>query len=273
MNDLFLMLGIETWKPVLTALLLPPVPLIVLVLVGARLMFWRRAVGWTLILLAAALLWLGACNAVAHRLQSLYMGPLQPLTQAQVRELKRAVEANRNSVAVVVLGAGRQARAPEYGAASLKPLTLERLRYGLWLGRETGAAVGYTGGVGYGATPGISEAEVAADVAMREFQRPLRWAEKNSRDTRENAIYTTALLRPQGVQQLVVVTHGFHMPRALRAFREAAERANAPWQVVPAPMGLTGADERSVLAWFPSNHGFEVVRMVVREQLGLWLGA
>ena len=34
MNELFYTLGIESWKPVLSALLLPPVPLLVLVLAG-----------------------------------------------------------------------------------------------------------------------------------------------------------------------------------------------------------------------------------------------
>jgi uncharacterized SAM-binding protein YcdF (DUF218 family) len=273
MNEIFLMLGIESWKPVLTALLLPPVPMLPLVLLGARLMFWRRAVGWTLILLATCLLWFAACSAVGNYLNSAYMAPLRALSSEQVREMRRAVESNRSSVAVVVLGAGREANAPEYGTASLKPLTLERLRYGLWLGRETGAPVAYSGGTGHGAAPGISEAEVAAEVAAREFGRPLRWAEKNSRDTRENAIYTTGLLRQQGVQQLVLVTHGFHMPRALRAFRDAAERAGAPWQIVPAPMGLARGDDRAVMAWMPTNHGLDLVRLVIRERLGYWFGA
>ena len=273
MNEIFLMLGIESWKPVLTALLLPPVPMLALVLLGARLMCWRRAVGWVLILLATGLLWLAACSAVGNHLNAAHMSSLRALSPEQVRELRRAAEANRNSVAVIVLGAGREVNAPEYAGASLKPLTLERLRYGLWLGRELGAPVGYTGGIGHGAAAGASEAEIASEVAAREFLRPLRWAEKNSRDTRENAIYTTALLRQQGVQRLVLVTHGFHMPRALRAFREAAERAGARWEIVPAPMGLARGDGRDVMAWMPTNRGLELVRLVMRERLGFWFGA
>jgi uncharacterized SAM-binding protein YcdF (DUF218 family) len=273
MNEIFLMLGIESWKPVLTALLLPPVPMIALMLVGARVMFWRRALGWLLILVAAGSMWLAACSAVGDWLNGAHMAPLQALSAEHKRDLRRASEANRNSVAIIVLGAGREMNAPEYAASSLKPLTLERLRYGLWLGRETGAPVGYSGGIGHGALPGPSEAEIASEVASREFLRPLRWAEKNSRDTRENAIYTTALLRQQGVQQLVLVTHGFHMPRAMRAFRDAAARAGATWQVVPAPIGMARGDEYSVMAWMPTNRGIELVRLVVRERLGYWFGA
>ena len=58
MNDLFVLLGIQSWKPVLTALALPPVPFLLLMLVGARMMFWRRSVSWLLMLIGAAGVWL-----------------------------------------------------------------------------------------------------------------------------------------------------------------------------------------------------------------------
>ena len=41
MNDLFLYFGIESWKPAVAVLLLPPVPFIVLVLLGARVLARR----------------------------------------------------------------------------------------------------------------------------------------------------------------------------------------------------------------------------------------
>jgi uncharacterized SAM-binding protein YcdF (DUF218 family) len=72
---------------------------------------------------------------------------------------------------------------------------------------------------------------------------------------------------------LVLVTHGWHMPRALRAFREAAARSGATWQLVPAPMGLAQRIERPTLRWVPSSEGFLLVRAVLRERIGWWLGA
>ena len=48
MNEIFFSLGIESWKPFINAILLPPVPLLLLVLVGARLMFRRRLLAWLL---------------------------------------------------------------------------------------------------------------------------------------------------------------------------------------------------------------------------------
>jgi uncharacterized SAM-binding protein YcdF (DUF218 family) len=271
-NDLFLMLGIESWKPVLSSLLLPPVPLLVLTLIGARMISWRRGWGWFVVLAATAGLWLGACSAVGESLQQALLAPPPALDGARIADLKRNM-AQRSGVAIIVLGGGREERAPEYDVASLSPLALERLRYGVWLGRQTGAPLMFSGGLGHAAQPGMSEAEVAADIAAREFGRPLRWTETRSRDTRENAQLAVAQLRDQNLAQLVVVTHGWHMPRAMRAFKEATARAGATWAVVPAPMGLAPRVERPTLRWIPSSEGFLLVRAVLREQIGWWLGA
>lgn len=271
MNEIFLSLGIESWKPVLSNLLLPPVPLLLLLLAGARLMLWRRGVGWLLVLLSVLGLWFGATSVAGEWLQRHLLKPPAPLVGEPLAKLKR--EAAKAPIAIVVLGGGRESRAPEYGVASLSPHSLERLRYGIWLGRETGAPVLFSGGTGYAAQPGASEAEVAAGIAAREFARPLRWTESSSRDTRENALFTTTLLRDQGIARLVVVTHGWHMARALRAFRVAAAREGAAWDLVPAPMGLAPRVERPVLRWMPSSEGFLLVRAVLREQVGWILGA
>jgi hypothetical protein len=55
-NGLFVMLGIETWKPLLTALLLPPVPFLLLLLLGARLLLPSRGLGWLVILFSVAMM-------------------------------------------------------------------------------------------------------------------------------------------------------------------------------------------------------------------------
>lgn len=272
MNEIFLSLGIESWKPVLSALLLPPVPLLVLTLLGARLILWRRGLGWLLLLLAVLGLWFGACGAVGEWLQKSLLSPPPALSAERVVELRREFT-KQPGLAIVVLGGGREARAPEYGVASLSPLALERLRYGLWLGRETGAPVMYSGGLGHASEPGATEAEVAGAIAAREFVRPLRWTESRARDTRENAQFSTAMLADQGVTRLVLVTHGWHMPRALRAFRDAAQRHGAKWEVIAAPMGLAPRVERPALRWIPSTEGYLLVRAVLREKIGWWLGA
>ncbi len=263
MNQLFSLLGIESWKPVLTALLLPPVPLILFVLVGARLMLPRRGLGWLLVLLGALGIWLSACAGIGTLLTRTLLHPPPALGSPQIAQLRSDVKA-RQALTIVVLGSGREAYAPEYGSASLRRLSLERLRYGLWLGRETGAPVGFTGGVGWSDPVGPSEAEVAERVAAKDFGLPLKWIEDQSRDTRENAIRTVALLKKAGVSRAVLVTHGWHMPRALRLFESAAAGQIA---FVAAPLGMATLTQGPVLDWLPSAEGFERVRLVLRESL------
>lgn len=266
MNGLFYTLGIESWKPVLTSLLLPPVPFIVLVLIGARLMFRRRLLAWVLVLIGCAGLWLMTTQVANHVLTLALLPPQRAISASEVAELKRAPK-----TAIVVLGGGRRSLAPEYGISTLKPRTVERLRYGLWLGRETGLPVAFSGGIGFGAAPGPSEAEIAGRIAEREFGRPLRWQEGQSRDTRENAFRTLALLQPQGIEQIVLVTHDYHMPRALRNFELAA--AGQRIRLVAAPLGLPTGGNLQALDWMPNAEGFQDNWLVLHEWLGRLMGA
>ncbi len=268
MSDLLLQFGLSGWKPVLATLLLPPVPLLLLVLVGARLMRRRRWLGWLVTLLACAGLWLCSTTALGEALTQGLLRPPPPLTEAARNELRKAP-----GTAIVVLGAGRRALAPEYGVSALKPLTLERLHYGLWLARETGLPVAFSGGVGHGSPPGASEAEIAARIAERELRQPLRWLEGDSRDTRENAIRTLALLHPQGITTIVLVTHDFHQRRALHAFERVAQDTGIELKLVPAPMGLPASGRLQPGDWLPTLAGFEQVWLALREGLGLLAGA
>ena len=77
------------------------------------------------------------------------------------------------------------------------------------------------------------------------------------------------MLRPQGIKHVVLVTSGWHMPRALRAFREAAP----DMRIEPAPMGLAQRTEHRTLSWIPSSAGFVDVRNVLHELLGQLFGA
>jgi uncharacterized SAM-binding protein YcdF (DUF218 family) len=272
-NDLFALLGIQSWKPVLTALALPPVPWLVLMLVGARMMYWRRTLSWLVILLGASGLWLCCTSAVGFWLEQVAIKPPAALSPERIAEIKRMAGATPNRVAIVVLGGGREAIAPEYGGSNLKDLSLQRLHYGVWLSRQTGAPLMFSGGVGHGESVGTSEAEAAARIAERDYGRPLTWSEGESRDTRENAARSVAMLKTVGITEIVLVTHGTHMPRAMRAFQAAAQRAESPMRVWPAPMGLAQPSEKAAVRWLPTNDGFRRVRYVLHELGGLLLGA
>lgn len=269
MNSVFVDLGLGSWKALLTALVLPPVPLLLITLWGSALLWARRSVGWGLVWLAVAGLWLSACAGAAEAVTRGLLRPPPALPAARVDALKQDAQA-RKATAIIVLGGGREARAPEYGDASLSAASLERLRYGLWLGRETGVPVGFSGGVGWAQDEGLAEAQIAARIAAQEFARPLRWMDPQSRDTRENAARTLAMLDKAGVQDILLVTHAWHMPRAVRAFEEAA---HGKVRVTPAPIGLAPVLDGAVLRWIPSTEGMQQMRRALREALGLWMGS
>ena len=269
MNSLFLLLGIEGWKPIVTALLLPPVPFLLSILIGARLLLPRRGWGWLVIVLSVTGLWLTASSGFGRFMQGALLSVPSALSRDRIAELKADPKA-RASMAIVVLGGGREKLAPEYGVANLDAEALARLRYGLWLSRETGIPVAFSGGTGWAQSAGMSEAEVASRIAAQDFGRPLKWVEAESRDTRENAARTMALLKKSEVSRLLLVTHGWHMQRARRAFEQSAGGAVT---VEPAPMGLAVHDESRFLSALPSPHGFARNRNVLREWLGSLAGA
>ena len=265
MNSIIILLGIESWKPVLTALVLPPVPLLLMLLVGARLMLPRRGWGWLVILVSITLLWLTACSGAAQLLSRFALHPPAALSIERIKDLKA-----QPATVIVMLGGGMEPFAPEYGVSNLKHPSLERLRYGIWLGRETGLPLAFSGGVGWGQPDAKAEARIAAQIAATEFGRPLKWVEDGSRDTHENALRTVALLKPAGIKHIVLVTHGWHMPRALRDFELAAA---GTMRIEAAPMGLAHGTELATLAWIPSTGGTTEMRYVLRELLGLLVGA
>lgn len=268
MNDAFAAFGLLNWKPIIGALVLPPVPMLLLVLLAWRVR--RRGAGPVMLWLAVLGLWLSHCEAVGYWLER-RLQPPPALATSQLPELRRAL-ASRNPV-VLVLGGGVQALAPEYGEANLSDRSLQRLHYGLWLGRQLQAPVMVSGGNGRAQAGGPAEAAVAGRIAARDYARPLKWLESASGDTRENARMTLRHLKPEGITDLLLVTHGVHMPRALRAFEQEAHRTGFRGRLIPAPMGLAAPQASWVTQWMPSADGFTRVHEAMHEIVGLLAGA
>ena len=60
-----------------------------------------------------------------------------------------------------------------------------------------------------------------ADSLRDDFQVPVSWVEDASDDTWENAAFSAEILKKRGIHSVYVVTQGWHMRRAMLAFRHA----------------------------------------------------
>jgi uncharacterized SAM-binding protein YcdF (DUF218 family) len=105
------------------------------------------------------------------------------------------------------------------------------VRYGALVARTTRLPVLVSGGSVYG---GTAEATLMKRALEQEFCVEVRWSEERSRDTHANAAESAAILLPDGIKRVILVAHGFDMPRA------SAEFASAGLQVTPAPTLLAG---------------------------------
>jgi uncharacterized SAM-binding protein YcdF (DUF218 family) len=176
--------------------------------------------------LGRALAWLGVGGLFLLSLPVVSHALLRSL-QAPALDLRRPGEAQ----AIVILGGGVRRNAEEFGGDTLARLTLERVRYGAQVARATKLPILVSGG---SVSVGTAEAALMKRALEQEFNVEVRWSEERSRDTRSNAAESAAILLPVGIKRVLLVAHGFDMPRA------SAEFATAGFQVTPAPTVITG---------------------------------
>ncbi len=261
-------------KPLLSVFVMPPTLGLIAIAAGLSLALASRSSRWRRVAVILSVtgmltLWLSSIQISALWLQDHVIEPPPALTTSDIASLRPALRGKSpGDTAIVVLGGGRQDNSAEYGTSMLTELPLARLHYGVWLARQTGLPLAYSGGLGWAQTDGASEAQTAQLVATRDYGLPLRWLEASSRDTRENALLSVALLKQAGVRRIVVVTHASHMRRALRAFRQAG---GPDVDVIAAPMGFITVEDRWPLPWLPSAQGYRLVDAAWHEVMGLLL--
>jgi uncharacterized SAM-binding protein YcdF (DUF218 family) len=151
--------------------------------------------------------------------------------------------------------------APDYGGDTLNRWALERARYGARLHRSTGLPVLVSGGLGGLGT--AAEADALQAALETEFSVPVRWVERDSENTFQNAANAARLLRPAGVSRVLLVTHAAHMPRALLAFEAAGLEA------IPAATGYATRQPHALLEWLPQAGALADSRVFIHEALGI----
>ncbi len=251
------------FKALVSPLVLPPAgPLLLaalglVVVAGVRRARGLRGAAWALIVAALTSLWLLSCHAVAIRLTH-WLLPVPPALAAG------ALAAARTQ-AVVVLGGNVLPEAPEYRAPQPASATLARLRYGIRLARTEQLPLAFAGGRGWTGSGTASEAEAVVLSARDDFGFSIRWVDDRSRDTRENAERLAALLHPEGVRRIALVSDAWHLPRAVLEFERVG------FEVLPAPTRLPLPVARPAVEWLPTAEGLTASRHVLREWLALRL--
>jgi uncharacterized SAM-binding protein YcdF (DUF218 family) len=193
-------------KDLIETLVIPPVGLVLSILLGRTLRGrWHRlgrSVTWASLILLTLLGMPAFSFALLEGLET---------------NLPTASPADNSPQAIIVLGA-EIIQAPDEELGSLPgPLTLERLRTAAELHRKTGLPILVTGGTTLRNAAPL--AVVMARSLTDDFGTPPKWVELQSQDTFENAAFSAAILRPLGISSVYVVTHAWHMRRAVFAFQ------------------------------------------------------
>lgn len=239
---------------VIKAIILPPTINFILIAVGLLLFNKTRY-------LSRFLVYLGALSLVLFCLPAFSGLLLKSLEEYPA--LEPPVKINQEQ-AIVVLAAGSHPYTKEYAKAIDGAATLERNRYAAFLYKQTGLPVLVTGGIVE--IENTSEASVMADTLTNSFNVPVTWQETKSKNTAENAIYSAALLKENGVETIYLVTHAWHMLRAVMMFEQQGMK------VTPAPtMFTSNMTSSSWDNYFPAASALYNVRIALHEYIGiLW---
>ncbi len=178
---------------------------------------------------------------------------------------ERPVEAPEQVDGIIVLGGSEELkRTSVHGFPHLSQAG-ERLSEFVALSRHyPNAKLVHTGGYGF-----IGDAPILESDLARTFFESLGLApervifERQSQNTRENAVYSKELAEPQPGETWLLVTSALHMPRSVGIFR------TLDWPVVAWPVDYNHPSELASWPRFGLVFGLLEVDMAVREIIGL----
>lgn len=169
--------------------------------------------------------------------------------------------------AIVVLSAGVRRDAREYGGDTVDPMSLERLRYAARLHRELGLPILVSGGPGD--RTGTAMATAMRESLDQDFGISARWLEPRSRNTYENAAFSSRILHGEDIVNVYLVTHAWHMRRAALAFLLADRGSKL--NIVPAATGFVSVPTPEPGDFLASADGLRRSYLAIHEALGyLW---
>jgi uncharacterized SAM-binding protein YcdF (DUF218 family) len=230
-------------------LAIPPTGFVVLVVIGLLLSGGRRGFGHRLTWISLiALILLGMPVVSGSLLLTLETG------------LPGTPPADHPPQAIIVLG-GEIIRARDE-KLGIRPglLTLDRLRTAAALHRRTGLPILVTGGT---TQPNTAAVGLIMEQSLKDdFQTPARWVESQSADTWENARFSADILRAEGITSVYVVTHAWHMRRAVLAFQGTGLTVTAAPASLDDPLG-PGLND-----FLPRAAGWQAGYLAIHEWVG-----
>lgn len=229
-------------------LLIPPINLLAFAIIGAVM---SRHRGGRVVLFASLVgLVLFALPAVS--------GCLMALLESGLEHSPAPAQPPQ---AIVILSADQQrVITPDGIGWRVGGLTLEREAAGAVLARQTHLPILVTGGVIRDHAPPLAD-QMAASMD-KDFLSDVRWREVRSGDTWQNAVYSAAILRAQGIDRVYLVTHAWHMRRALIAFRRAGLVAT------PSVVQLDAVPDLQASSLLPSARGWHESYYAMHELIG-----
>jgi len=240
-------------RSLISTLLTPPAANLVLILLGLLLLFRFRRTGIALCVVGTLSLWLLSTAVVSTTLAR----ALEVYPALDSKNLPDGVP-----LAIVVAGAGHYDLAAEYQVSAPDDGALERLHYAAFLHRQTDLPLLLTGGP-MNRRQDI-HSEVLASSLRDQFDIEARWLETSSATTWQNALFSAEILLPQQIDTIVLVTHAYHMQRAVLLFEWAG------FTVIPAPTRLSpGYPWQQWRFWLPGASDLDLSHKVFHEVLGL----
>lgn len=249
-------------KVLLRTLLLPPAGPLLLAAIGLLMLRRHPRAATAALGAGVAALWVLSMPVVADALARAAEGGVQPLSP---KAWAAAREGPRPPRAVVVVGAGLVAEhAVDPAAERLQARSVQRVFAAARIARTTGLPVLVSGGQPL--THRATEAGLMRRVLEEDLGVRVRWVEDRSRDTAENAALSAQLLRADGIDSVVLVTHATHLTRTRRAFESVGIA------VLPAPHDWDSGPTRSgPRAWLPHIEGLVGSCVALHELVGrLW---
>jgi uncharacterized SAM-binding protein YcdF (DUF218 family) len=236
-------------KAFILTLAMPPTGFILLVIIGLLMRgTWRRTGRRLIWASLVALLLLGMPIVSYSMMLALETGlPMTP-------------PPDHPPQAIIVLGA--EVIRAHNEKLGIRPglLTLDRLRTAAELHRRSGLPILVTGGTTQSDTSAVGL--VMAESLAEDFQAPPRWVEAKSIDTWENARLSADILRAEGITSVYVVTHSWHMRRAILAFQGTGLTVTAFPTSLDDPLGL------DLYEFLPRANGWQAGFFAVHEWIG-----